>query len=97
MYRSSVTTIPLTEAKAKLNELVDEAVAMHEHVTITRRGRPAVMLVSIEEWESIQETLFWQSVPGIHEDVAEARRERAAGGGYDEAQVRSALGLPPRG
>jgi len=91
-----MTTIPLTEAKAKLNELVDEAVTMHEHVTITRRGRPAAMLVSVEEWEALQETLFWQSVPGIHEDIDAARRERAEGGGYDEAQVRAALGLKPR-
>jgi antitoxin YefM len=91
-----MTTIPLTEAKARLNELVDEAVTLHEHVTITRRGRPAAMLVSVEEWESLQETLFWQSVPGIHEDIAEARRERAEGRTYDEAQVRSALGLRPR-
>ncbi len=89
-------TIPLTEAKTKLNELVDEAVTMHEHVTITRRGRPAAMLVSVEEWESLQETLFWQSVPGIHEDIAESRREAAEGRSHDEAQVRSALGLPPR-
>lgn len=89
-------TVPLTEAKAKLNELVDEAVRMHEHVTITRRGRPAAMLVSVDEWESLQETLFWQAVPGIHEDIAEARRERAEGRDYDEAQVRSALGLQPR-
>src|ERR1700728_4170504 len=36
-----MTTIPLTEAKAKLNELVDEAVRTHERVTITRHGRPA--------------------------------------------------------
>jgi len=91
-----MTTIPLTEAKAKLNELVDEAVTMHEHVTITRRGRPAVMLVSVDEWEALQETLFWQSVPGIQADIAEARRERAEGGGHDETQVRAALGLPSR-
>ena len=91
-----MTTIPLTEAKARLNDLVDQAMTMHEHVTITRHGRPAAMLVSVEEWESLQETLFWQSVPGVHEDIATARRERAAGQDYDEAQVRAALGLTPR-
>ncbi|GAB7004835.1 type II toxin-antitoxin system antitoxin RelF [Nocardioides sp. AN3] len=92
-----MTTIDLTEAKASLDELVDEALTMHEHVTITRRGRPVAMLVSIEEWESLQETLFWRSVPGIREDVAAAQRELDEGGGYDEAQVRFQLGLPPRG
>lgn len=91
-----MTTVPLTEAKARLNELVDEAVTMHEHVTITRRGKPAAVLVSADEWESLRETLFWQAVPGIQQDIAEARREIAAGGGYDEAAVRAELGLPIR-
>lgn len=66
---------------------------MHEHVTITRRGKPAVMLVSVDEWEALQETLFWQSVPGIHEDIAQARRDLDEGRSYDESQVRAALGL----
>jgi antitoxin YefM len=91
-----MTTVPLTEAKAKLNELVEEVVTMHEQVTITRRGKPVAILVSADEWESLRETLFWQGVPGIHEDIAEARRELAAGGGYDEAAVRAELGLPAR-
>ena len=34
-----MTTLPLTEAKAKLNELIDDAVTTHERVTITRHGR----------------------------------------------------------
>lgn len=88
-----MTTIPLTDAKAKLNELVEEAVAMHEQITITRRGRPAVVLVSVDDWESLQETLFWQSVPGIHDDIAEARRERAQGRDFGEDEVRAAVGL----
>lgn len=93
---SCVTIVPLTEAKARLNELVDEAVTMHERVTITRRGKPAAVLISADEWESLQETLFWQTVPGIHEDIAEARRERAEGSGFDEPATRRELGLPPR-
>jgi prevent-host-death family protein len=90
-----VTTIPLTEAKAKLNELVDEAVRMHERVTITRHGRPAAVLVSVDEWESLQETLFWQAQPGIRESLAISRSEAAAGELHDENQVRAALGLAP--
>lgn len=69
---------------------------MHEHITITRRGRPAAILVSVEEWESLQETLSWQSVPGIHDDIARSRLEQAAGKGFDEQSVLSALGLQPR-
>lgn len=53
-------------------------------------------MVSADEWESMQETLFWLSQPRIHEDLAEAEEDIAAGRVYDEAQVRQALNLPPR-
>lgn len=44
-----MTTLSLTEAKARLNELVDEAVRTHERVTITRHGRPAVVMLSVDD------------------------------------------------
>jgi antitoxin YefM len=53
-------------------------------------------MVSAEEWESMQETLFWLSQPRIHEDLAQAEDDIVAGRVYDEAQVRQALNLPTR-
>jgi prevent-host-death family protein len=38
----------LADAKAKLSEVIDRAQA--EPQTITRHGRPSVVVVSIEEW-----------------------------------------------
>ena len=40
-----MTTIPLTEAKAKLNELVEDAVSTQERITITRHGKEVARLV----------------------------------------------------
>lgn len=68
----------------------------HEQFTITRNGRPAVVMVSADEWESLQETLFWLSQPGIHESIAEAKADISAGRTYNETEVRQALGLPPK-
>jgi antitoxin YefM len=59
-------------------------------------GLPGVMGPA-EEWESMQETLSWLAQPRIHKDLAEAEEDIAAGRVYDEAQVRRALSLPPRG
>ena len=56
---------------------------------------PGVM-GSADEWESMQETLFWLSQPRIQEDLAQAEEDIAAGRAYDEAQVRQALNLPLR-
>jgi len=36
-------------------------------------------MVSADEWESLQETLFWLSQPGIHQSLAEAQDGISAG------------------
>jgi antitoxin YefM len=88
-----MTTIPLTEAKAKLNELVDEAVRTHERVTITRHGRPAVVMLSVDDLEAIEETLFWQAQPGVAADVALGRAEADARALSDEAAILRRFGV----
>lgn len=88
-----MTTVPLTEAKARLNELVDEAVTTHERVTITRHGRPAVVLVSVDDLESLEETVYWQAQPDLGADIAAARDEAARGATHDEATVRRRYGV----
>ncbi len=41
-----------------------------------------------DEWETLQETLFWLSQPGIREDLAQAHRDYQAGETMAEEQVR---------
>lgn len=89
-------TRSLSDLKSHLSEYADRAEREHEQFTITRNGRPAVVMISADEWKSLQETLFWLSQPGIHEDLAEAEADIAAGRTFDEAQVRRSLGLSPR-
>ena len=86
----------LSDLKSHLSEYADRAELEHEQFTITRNGRPAVVMVSADEWESLQETLFWLSQPGIHESLAEAEDDIAAGRIYTEAEVRQSLGLPEK-
>lgn len=49
-------TLPLSEAKAKLSELVEKVSTSDEEIVITKNGRPASVLVSPEEYESWKET-----------------------------------------
>lgn len=49
--------VPFTVARARLSELLDELEARHEHVVITRNGRPVAVLVPAEEQEVLEETL----------------------------------------
>jgi antitoxin YefM len=54
--RRDMKTLPLSEAKAKLSELVEKLHTNDEEVVITKNGRPAGVLVSPEEYESWKET-----------------------------------------
>lgn len=87
-------TIALSEAKDKLSALVDEAEKEHEIIRITRHGRGAAVLMSEDDLESLHETLFWLSQPGIRDDIAEARRVVADGRTISAADVRAQFGLP---
>ena len=50
-------TVPFTEARASLSELLDEVQAVQDHVVITRNGKPVAVLMSMDEWASWEETL----------------------------------------
>lgn len=87
--------LPISKAKDRLNELVEAASLTREQITITRNGSPAAVLVGAEEWESLQETLFWLSQPGIRESITEAESDVAAGRVFTEDQIRTELGRRP--
>jgi antitoxin YefM len=89
-------SLPLSEAKDRLSGLVDEAESTHEIVTITKHGRPAAVLMAAEDLESLHETLFWLSQPGVRDALAEADHEHATGATLDSAQLRAELALPER-
>ncbi|HYU85189.1 MAG TPA: type II toxin-antitoxin system Phd/YefM family antitoxin [Kribbellaceae bacterium] len=89
-------TVPLSEAKEQLSALVDAADRTHEIVQITKHGRPAAVLMSADDLESLQETIYWLSQPGVRDDIAEARRDLADGRTVSGADLRARYGLPPR-
>jgi prevent-host-death family protein len=89
-------TLPISKVKDRLNEFVDAVSLTHEQVTITKNGSPAAVLVGVDEWESLQETLFWLSQPGILEDVTEARKDLAEGRTISEDEIRAEFNAPRR-
>lgn len=57
-----------SEARANLYRLMDQTAESHQPVTIAGKRHSAVLL-SAEDWEAIQETLFLLSIPGMRESV----------------------------
>ncbi len=52
-----MTTLPLSEAKTHLARLLAQVEDVGEQFVITRSGRPAGVLLSVEEYEGLLETL----------------------------------------
>ena len=95
-YNECMQILPISKVKDRLNELVDAASVTHEQVTITKNGSPAAVLVGVDEWESLQESLFWLSQPGTLDTIAAGRADIAGGGGLSEEQIRAEFGVPKR-
>jgi antitoxin YefM len=72
-------TIPFTEAKAHLSELVDRTSREHERFVVTRNGRPAAVLVSPEDLESLEETVEILQDRRLLDSIRRSRTEAAAG------------------
>jgi prevent-host-death family protein len=86
-----MSTIPLSEAKARLSEIADEVGRTHERVHITRNGRDYVVLLAAEDLESIEATLELLADARAQERIAAAEADFAAGEVLDEQQVRALM------
>lgn len=69
--------LPLADVKNRLSEVVDRLERAHGRVVITKHGRPAAALISIEDLESLEETLEILSTPQLVEEIKQARAEVA--------------------
>jgi antitoxin YefM len=64
-------TLPLAEVRANLSQLIDQVMKRDERILITRNGRPAAVLVTADEYDSLCETV---TIRSDRELMAEIRR-----------------------
>lgn len=84
-----MSTVPLSEAKARLSEIADEVGRTHERVHITRNGREYVVLLAAADLESIEATLELLTDPQAQERIRRSEAEFAHGDVLDEQDVRA--------
>ena len=75
----SVQTLPVTEARAKLPQLVKAADERFDRTVITSNGKPTAVIMSYEEYEAWEETLEVLSDPEAVRAIRLADEELAAG------------------
>jgi antitoxin YefM len=71
--------VPLADVKNRLSEVVDRLEREHGRVVITKHGRPAAVMLSLEDLESLEETLAVLSDSELVSAIREAAAEVAAG------------------
>jgi prevent-host-death family protein len=70
-------TLKASEARANLYRLIDEVAESHEPIVISGK-RSSAVLISAEDWSSIQETLYLLSVPGMRESIKDGMAKALA-------------------
>ena len=73
--------LPLAEVKNHLSEVVEEIERTHQRVVLTKHGRPAVVLISVEDLESLEATLEITLDPLLMKTIQQAHKEISNGGG----------------
>ena len=84
-----MTTLPLSEVKARLSEIAEEVAATHERVQITKNGRDYVVLISAEDLESIEATLELLGDADAQARIERAEHDILRGDVLDKLAVRS--------
>jgi antitoxin YefM len=75
----TMSSAPLAEVKAHLSEFVQRVGTQHERITITVHGRPAAVLLSVDELESLEETIAVLGDEDLRRQLSAAEADIAAG------------------
>ncbi len=63
--------VSYTEARNDLSNILSQVCLTHEPVLVTRREGDNTVIVSEEDWNAIQETLYLMSSPKDWKDISE--------------------------
>lgn len=86
-----MTILPLNDVKTHFSAIADEVAATHDRVIVTRNGKPHVMVIAIDDFESLQMTRELLAEPGAVPDVLTADREISAGEYHTLDELRAIL------
>jgi antitoxin YefM len=69
--------MPLADVKNRLSEVVDRLEREHGRIVITKHGHPAAVVISVEDLESLEETLDIMDSSALLSDIREGLAELA--------------------
>lgn len=86
-----MTTLPVADARAQLSRIIEDAAATHERYEITRNGRRVAVLLSAEDFDTLQDTISVLSDPELLAAHREGLAAIAAGDYLDADQLTHSL------
>ena len=86
-------TRSLAEAKAHLSELVARAGNEHERFTVTVHGRPAAVLLAVDDLEALEETIAVLSDANVVRALDQADGDLARGEGEGQESLAAAMAV----
>jgi antitoxin YefM len=89
-----MSTMPLGEVRAHLSEVIESIETTHERITITRHGKPVAIVLSTEDFESMEETWEILASPGARAAIDEGEAAIQAGNTVDLAYLTREFGRP---
>jgi len=88
-----VNTISVRELRPKLSKVIDDIHKKFDRYVITRRGKPEVVMMSIDDYEGLLETLEIESDPELMKRLKKAEEDMKKGKGKTLEQIHKELGI----
>ena len=79
---ASMDTVSVNQFRDKLKAYVEQVVTNHTPLKVTRRSGEAFVVMSADDWEREQETLYVLQNTGLMKQIAESAATHARGAGY---------------
>lgn len=76
-----------SDARARLKDLMDKVVSDRSHIVVTRQKAEPVVMMSLSEWNAIEETLHLLSNPANAEELRESIRQLDRGKGLEHELI----------
>jgi prevent-host-death family protein len=67
-------TVPITNARQNIFNIIEQTIVNSEPIQITSK-KGDVVVVSLQDWSAIQETLYLLGIPGMRESILEGSKE----------------------
>lgn len=84
-----------SDTRARLKEVMDRVVEDHRPVVVARKRGQSVVIVSLEDWQAMDETAYLLSSPANARRLRESIAELDAGGGIQvEPDARTGMFNP---